>query len=33
MLMYNFWYDYFKPNYGGRAKLCYTELTDLLFIL
>ena len=33
MLMYNFWYDYFKPKYGGRAKLCYTDLTALLFIL
>ena len=22
MLMYNFWYDYFKPEYGDRAKLC-----------
>ena len=24
-LMYNFWYDYFKPKYGDRAKLCYTD--------
>ena len=24
-LMYNFWYDYFKPKYGGRAKFCYTD--------
>ena len=21
-LMYNFWYDNFKPEYGDRAKLC-----------
>ena len=30
-LMYNFWYDYFKPNYGDRAKLCYTD-TDSFII-
>ena len=24
-LMYNFWYDYFKPKYGDKAKLCYTD--------
>ena len=21
--MYEFWYDYIKPKYGGKAKLCY----------
>ena len=21
--MYEFWYDYVKPNYGKKAKLCY----------
>ena len=26
-LMYRFWYNYFKPKYGDRAKLCYT-VTD-----
>ena len=30
-LMYNFWYDYIKPKYGGRAKLCYTD-TDSFVI-
>ena len=25
MLMYKFWYDYIKPKYGDRAKLCYTD--------
>ena len=25
MLMYKFWYDYIKPNYADRAKLCYTN--------
>ena len=24
-LMYKFWYDYFKPKYGNKAKLCYTD--------
>ena len=31
MLMYNFWYDYFKPKYGDWAKLCYTD-TDSFII-
>ena len=31
MLMYNFWYDYFKAKYGDRAKLCYTD-TDSFII-
>ena len=30
-LMYNLWYDYFKPKYGDRAKLCYTN-TDSFII-
>ena len=30
-LMYNSWYDYFKPKYGDRAKLCYTD-TDSFII-
>ena len=29
--MYKFWYDYFKPKYGDRAKLCYTD-TDSFII-
>ena len=29
--MYNFWYDYFKPKYGDRAKLYYTD-TDSFII-
>ena len=31
MLMYKFWYDYFKSKYGDRAKLCYTD-TDSFII-
>ena len=30
-LMYKFWYDYFKPKYGDKAKLCYTG-TDRFII-
>ena len=30
-LMYEFWHDYVKPKYGGRAKLCYAD-TDSVFI-
>ena len=29
--MYEFWYDYFKPKYGDRVKLCYTD-TDSFII-
>ena len=30
-LMYKFWYEYFKPKYGDRAKLCYAD-TDSFII-
>ena len=30
-LMYKFWYDYFKPKYGDKPKLCYTD-TDSFII-
>ena len=30
-LMYEFWYDYFKPKYGDKAKLCSTD-TDSFII-
>ena len=26
ILMYEFWYDYVKPNYGEKAKLCFMVL-------
>ena len=30
-LMYKFWYDYIKPKYKDKAKLCYTD-TDSFVI-
>ena len=29
-LMYKFWYDYFKPKYGDKAKLCYTDTDNFI---
>ena len=30
-LMHEFWYDYLKPKYGDKAKLCYMD-TDSFVI-
>ena len=30
-LMYEFWYDYVKPKYHQRAKLCYI-VTDSFIV-
>ena len=30
-LMYEFWYDYIKPKYDGKARLCYMD-TDSFII-
>ena len=30
-LMYKFWCNYFKPKYGDKAELCYTD-TDSCII-
>ena len=30
MLMYEFWYDYIKPKYGDRAKLCCTDIDSFV---
>ena len=29
-LMYKFWYDYIKPKYEDRAKLCYTDIDSFI---
>ena len=29
-LMYKFWYEYIKPKYGHRAKLCYTDADSFI---
>ena len=31
ILMYEFWYDYMKPKYGNKVKLCYMD-TDSFII-
>ena len=31
ILMYEFWYDYVKPKYGKKAKLCFMD-TDRLIV-
>ena len=32
-VMYKFWYDYVKPNYGENAKLCYMDTDSFIFHL
>ena len=32
-LMFEFWYDYLKPMYGDKIRLCYTDTIVLLCIL
>ena len=29
-LMYEFWYNYIKPEYGDKVKLCYMETDSLI---
>ena len=31
ILMYEFWYDYVKPKYDEKSKLCYVD-TDIVYI-
>ena len=30
-LMYEFWYDYIKPKYGDKVKLCYMDTDSFIF--
>ena len=30
ILMYEFWYDYMKPKYGNRVKLCYMDTDNFI---
>ena len=32
-LMYEFWYDYIKPKYGGRAKLCCMDTDSIIIFI
>ena len=29
-LMYEFWYDYLKPKYGDKVKLCYIDADSFI---
>ena len=29
-LMYEFWYDYVKPKYKDKAKLCYMDIDSFI---
>ena len=29
LLIYEFWYDYVKPKYGEKVKLCYMDTVSM----
>ena len=31
ILMYEYWYDYTKPKYGNKAKICYKDAESFIF--
>ena len=30
ILLYEFWYDYIKPKYGNKVKLCYMDTDSFI---
>ena len=30
ILMYEFWYDYVKPKFGDKSKLCYMDTDSFI---
>ena len=30
ILMYEFWYDYMKPKYGNKVRLCYMDTDSFI---
>ena len=32
-LMYEFWYDYIKPKYQDKAKLCYMDTDNFVIYI
>ena len=30
IVMYEYWYDYIKPNYGDNVKICYVDTDNLI---
>ena len=32
-LMYEFWYDYLKPKYQNKVKLCYIDIDSFIMLI
>ena len=32
-VMYEFWYDYIKPKYGDKARLCYMDTDSFVMYI
>ena len=32
-LMYKFWYDYIKPRYGDKTRLCYSDTNSFIMLI
>ena len=33
IIIYEFWYDYIKPKYGGKVKLCYMDTNSFVIYI